>query len=233
MLKRLRDELSEKTKLIVYLSITILVFIGSCLLPLAFRGRADTSVRFFDTGERAAMFVAYQSKGKDVQVKVLDSVSSADANFCKNRANEIVSLCRIDNKNGKTITNGSEYLQLSDDDNVLRLYHIWAQDEGDWTNWMDIYFDMDTGFVYYLYVSSVCLSNASDYAGALDSSFNTKYAANLLAEETGWTLKHFSWSGNAEDAAYVVTGKDGDVICWNIYCSYYESTMLDLKIVVA
>jgi len=233
MLKRLRDELSEKTKLIVYLSITLIVFVSSCLLPLAFKGRADVSEHFFDTAERAAMFSAYHNKNKDVSVKVLDKLANADENFCKNRANEIISYCRIDNKSGKSITNGNEFLQLSDGENTLRLYHIWVQDEGDWTNWMDIYFDADTGFIYYLYVSSVCLDNASDYIGALDSSFNTKYVANMIAEQTGMPLKHFSWSGNAEDAGYAVTGKEGNIVCWTVNCSYYDATMLDVKIIVA
>ena len=233
MLKKLRDELSEKTKLIVYIGITAAVFLTACLLPLAFRDKGDTSDIYFDTGERAAMFLQYQSGSKDIQSKVLDSVSSSEKKTCETKMNSLVSFCRIDNKSGKSITEGSEYIQLSDGDNVLRLCRMWKQDEGDWTNWMDVYFDMDTGFVYYLYVSSVCLNNTSDYIGVMDSSFNTKAVANLVAEQSGSVLKHFSWSGNAEDSGYAVTSIGGDTVCWNIYCSYYEATMLDVKIIVA
>ena len=233
MLKRLRDELSEKTKLIVYLAITAIVFVFSFLMPLAFSSGNDTAEQYFDTGERAAMFVAYNNKSKDVQVKVLDSFGNSDDKFCRSRAEKIISYCTLDKKAGKTITNGSEFLQVSDGENILRLYHTWLQNEGDWTNWIDIYFDADTGYVYYLYVSSVCLSNASDYAGALDSNFNCRSVADLIAEENASSLRHFSWSGNAEDPAYAVVSRNGDTVCWNINCSYYESTMLDVKISVA
>lgn len=233
MLKRLRDKLSEKTKLIIYICITVGFFLTACFLPLAFKGRGEGGDEYFDNGARAAMFLGYHNKSSDVQCKVLDGFSSADEKYCSGRASEISSFCRLDKKSGKKITDGTEYLQLSDGENTLRIYHTWLQDEGDWTNWLDLYFDADTGFVYYIYVSSVCLNNSSDYISALDSSFNSRFVANLIAEQTGFTLKHFSWSGNAEDTAYAVTSNGGDTVCWNINCSYYESTMLDVKIIVA
>ncbi len=233
MLKRLRDELSEKTKLIVYVSITIAVFITACLLPLAFAGRGEDSGLYFDNGRRAAMFLSYQNGSKDISSKVLDSLSSADEKFCGNRFSQLKSLCRIDGKSGKTITEGKEYIILSDGDNSMRLCRMWLQDEGDWTNWMDVYFDADTGFVYYLYVSSICLSNGDNYLTALEDGFNTKTVAGLIAQHTGAALKHFSWSGNAEDSAYAVTSIGGDTVCWTVNCTYYPATMLDVKISVA
>lgn len=233
MLKRLRDELSEKTKLIVYLSITVFFFITACLLPLAFAAGGDKPEAYFDRGERAALFLKYDSGSKDIKTQLLGKVSATDSDSCEKRLEEIIGLCRIDNKSGKLITRGSEYIQLSDGENVLRLYHAWIQDEGDWTNWMDVYFDMDTGFVYYLYISSVCLDNPDDYADAIEDGLNAKSVAGLIAENTDSVLRHFSWSGNLEDSAYAVMTRNGDTVCWNINCIYYESTMLDVKFIVA
>lgn len=233
MLKRLRDELSEKTKLIVYICITAAVFITACLLPLAFAGRGEDSGFYFDKGARAAMFLDYQSGSKEISSKVLDSLSSADEKFCSSKFSQLKSLCRIDGKNGKVITEGREYILLSDGDRTMRLCRMWLQDEGDWTNWMDVYFDADTGFVYYLYVSSICLSNGGNYLTSLEDGFNAKTVAGLIAQHTGDTLKHFSWSGNAEDSAYAVMGTDGDTVCRTINCTYYPATMLDIKISVA
>lgn len=233
MLKRLRDELSEKTKLIIYIGITAVVFITACLLPLAFKGKNLGEDHFFDTGERAAMFVQYQKGSKSISSKTIDSPAKADSKYCDSVMDELIAMCRLDNRAGKILSEGSEYVVISDGENSMRLCRMWIQDEGDWTNWMDVYFDMDTGYVYYLYVSSICLNNGNEYSNAIEGQFNSKSVAELIARTTGFDLKHFSWSGNVEDTAYAVTGLEGDIVCWNINCTYYASTMLDVRISVA
>lgn len=233
MLKRLRDELSERTKLFIYLGITVAVFITSCLLPLAFKNSSIGEDNYFDTGERAAMFVQYQAKSKIISSKIIDKPSAADVKRCDAIMDKIIASYRIDSKSGKAMSEGSEYVVVSDGENSMQLCRMWLQDEGDWTNWMDVYVDVDTGFIYYLYVSSICLTNGNDYLSALSEDFNSRTVANMIASETGFALKHFSWTGKVEDSAFAVTSSNGDTVCWNINCTYYPSTMLDVRISVA
>ena len=67
----------------------------------------------------------------------------------------------------------------------------------------------------------------------MPAEFNTKSVAELICAETGFALKLLNWSGNAEDTGTAYTAMDGEAIIWDISCSYYPSSMLDVKICVA
>ncbi len=231
-LKRFRDSFSEKSKMLIYVSTAIIVLVISCLLPLAFRdGNITDGV--FDTGDRAAMFAKYVNNDKSIRYKADDKPEKAELKYCESIFDELASYCILDSNSRKTVTEGYQFINLSDNENNMRLCRMWLQDKGDWTNWMEVYIDVDTGFVYYLYISSVCLDNADKYYSAIESELNAKSLASLIAKETGYDLKIVNWSGKAEDTATAYTAMDGDALIWNIYCSYYASSMLDVKISVA
>ena len=231
-MKLFRDKFSEKTKLIIYISTAAVVFIFCALIPLAFRGDMIVD-SIFDTGARAAMFAQYMEKSDEVRVKVDSKPDKAEIKYCDNLFDELYDRCILDAKNGKMVTEGQEFIVLSDMENSMRMCHMWVQDQGDWTNWMDIYMDVDTGFVYYLYVSSICLNNAVLYYDAVGPDMGAKLVADRISAETGFGLEILSWSGKAEDTATAYTYSNGESLIWNINCSYYPSSMLDLKISVA
>lgn len=231
-IKRLRERLAGRTGLMIHICAVCLVFLFCALVPMAFRGEIiDDSV--FDSGARAAMFSRYMEKNSDVRVKVDEKPGTAEIKYCTKVFDGIYDRCVLDVKDGKLITQGQEFMTLSDGENSMRLCRMWVQDQGDWTNWLDVYIDAETGFVFYLYVSSICLSNSMDYSDSLDPGFNCKTVADVIAAETGYGLEMLSWSGRAEDTATAYTYSDGEAIIWSINCSYYPSSMLDLKICVA
>ncbi len=229
-MKSFRDRFSEKTKLIIYITTAAVVFVFCALIPLAFRGDVIVD-SIFDTGARASMFAQYMEKSSEVRVKVDSKPDKAEIKYCDNIFDELYERCILDQKNGKSVTEGQEFIVLSDKENSMRMCHMWVQDQGDWTNWFDIYMDVDTGFVYYLYVSSICLNNAELYY--YDSDISAKTVADEIAAETGFGLEILNWSGKAEDTATAYTYSRGESLIWNINCSYYPASMLDLKISVA
>lgn len=231
-LKVFRDRFSEKTKLTIYIGAAVFVLLISALLPLAFRGEIITD-GIFDTGERSVMFSKYISGDKSIRMKIDDKPTKAEVKYCEKVFDDMYERCILDNAVSKNITEGSEFITLSDGENSMRLCRMWMQNQGDWTNWLDIYIDAETGFVYYLYVSSICLDNGGSYYDAVDSGLSSRLIADRIASETGFGLKILNWSGNAEDKATAYTTLNGEAIIWDIYCSYYPSSMLDLKICVA
>ncbi len=231
-LKKARDTLSEKTKLLIYVLVAGAVFLTSCFMPLAFRGDglADPS---FTTGERAAMFVKYNAKDSSIRYKVINDPEKDQLKFCEERFNEIAGSCILDTASRKMLTEGQTFIYLTDGDKSMTLCRMWLQDKGDWTNWIEIYMDAESGFIYYLYVSSTCVSNNDSYASAIEEELNAKILASLLAKESGYDLKVVNWSGKTEDSATAYTSLDGSALVWEIYCSYYPSAILDVKISVA
>ncbi len=231
-LKKVRDTVSEKTKLLIYLVVASLVFIIACILPLAFKGDRLISPDF-KTGERAAMFVRYNSSDTSVRYKVITEPDSSLEKLCQSRFDEIVSGCMIDSSSRSTLTEGSQYVTLTDGENTMQLCRMWLQDEGDWTNWIDVYMDAETGFIYYIYLSSICVNNIANYTDAIEGELSAKTLASSIAKETGYDLKVVNWSGKTEDSATAYTVKNGDALVWTIYCSYHPAFMLDIKISVS
>ena len=139
----------------------------------------------------------------------------------------------LDEAPRKTVTEGCSFVDISDGEKKMRLCRMWLQDKGDWNNWLDVYIDVDTGFIYYLYISSICVDNAQKYYSAIDGEMNSKTVASMISKETGYELKLVSWSGKNEDTAMAYMASNGEALMWNINCSYYATSMLDIKISVA
>lgn len=230
-LKIFRDSVSEKAKAYIYVGTALLVFAISCLLPLAFANSSDanSAVR----GEKAAIFVKYMSKDKAVRYKVNQKPTYAQTKYCESVFDEISSYCILDSASRKTLSEGVEFISLSHEGDELEICRMWQQDQGDWTNWIDVYFDAYTGDIFYLYVSSVCVYNNQKYHSALEGDLDCRSIASALSKESGYELKVLSWSGKSEDTATAYTALDGEALIWNINCNYHPTSILDIKISVA
>ena len=231
-LKDIRDSLSEKTKLIIYASSAAAVFVFCCLFPLAFRGEIVTD-GLFDTAARAEMFSRYMEKDGEIRIKLDEKPEKVDQKFCDKIFDDIYGQCILDKKSGKVMDEGQEFINITDGKNSMRLCRMWVQDQGDWNDWLDIYIDVDTGFIYYLYVSSVCISNSSQYLDSVPADTGSKSIADIICAKTGFAAEAFNWSGKPEDTATVITYSAGDAIIWKINCIVYPSSMIDIKICVA
>lgn len=230
-LKQFRDSLSEKTKKYVYIGTALLVFLISCFLPLAFSGGADASSA--NENEKAFIFVKYINNEKYVKSKINTKPGNTKIKFCEEIFNEILANGVIDNASRKTISEGYEFINVSYEGESIELCRMWLQDQGDWTNWVDIYIDAETGFVYYLYISGICVYNNTEYLDAFDVNPDCRNIASYIAEKYGYNLEIVNWSGKSEDSAKVFMRLGGEALVWNINCSYHPGSLMDIKISVA
>lgn len=138
----------------------------------------------------------------------------------------------LDNENNSTSSVNYEYIVYYDDSGTaLRLFHIYREWTGDWSNWTELYFDADDAVIYYFYVSSGCRANYENYLGALED-YQADGAADLWATLTGMELQTIQWSGEPADAASVGYVLDGVTLNCRVNWIYYESNLFDFKILV-
>ena len=210
------------------------VFLLAALLPLAFRagGGEVAESGEFDAGARAAVFSAYwNDSARGCTVRNMSGPEKKDIDKCTQRMSEIVDMCVIDLQRGSANSAGSEYISVTnDEEKTIRICRMWMEFQGDWNNWIDVCFDMDTGEVYYLYVSSKCISNAENYIDALPDGFNTQTAAEQIAHERGSELVKVVWSGKTGDTATAVYLDGGSAVCMELTCTYYQASLLDVKL---
>ena len=106
----------------------------------------------------------------------------------------------------------------------------WVEWQGDWRNWLDVCFDADSGELYYLYLSSECLSSYSDYIGAVPAQFGAAYVAEILADEMDYELLYLDVpddDANSIIASYLC---GGSALRLRISCIYHESVLMDVKV---
>ena len=233
MADRARPAKDDRLTLTFYASVMGVVFLLAALLPLAFRtgGSEVVDSGGTGTGERAAIFSAYWNDGaRGCTVRSIPGPEKKDIDACTQRMSEIVDRCVIDAQRAAAGSAGSEYVSVTNDAGTIRICRMWMEFQGDWNNWIDACFDMDTGEVYYLYVSSKCISNAETYLDALPEGFNTQTAAEQIAEERGCELVKVVWSGKTGDTATAVFLDGGSAVCMELTCTYYQSSLLDVKL---
>ena len=208
------------------------VFLLAALLPLAFRtGSVETQSEECGPGDRAAIFSAFWNDGgRGCTVRSIPGPEKKDIDACTQRMSEIVDGCIIDTQRAAANSAGSEYVSVTNDMGTIRTCRMWMESQGDWNNWIDVCFDMDTGEVYYLYVSSKCIGNGEIYIDALPEGFNTQTAAELIADEWGCELVKVVWSGKTGDTATAVFLNGGSAVCIELTCTYYQSSLLYVKL---
>ena len=215
-----------------YLGAALLAFLFAALVPLAFYSgiQEDAQSRIF--WEKASIFDAYWNHdGENCDVERLGSLDRETMEACSQRCEELVQQYVPDQRRYSTGDTGMEYFSVTrQEEEPLRLFRMWREFRGDWRNWFDVCFDIDGGQVYYIYVSAQCQDNYEEYANALPAGMDAETLAESLAEEVGYRIEHFSWSGKPEDTALAVLSGEGGVVCVEIGFRYYESSMLDLKI---
>ena len=149
--------------------------------------------------DRRALWVAYRrSNGAPVTTLPANAEGAAEAAALGERLRRDLSL---DLQDYRQTSSGENWLETQEG---LRLYHCWREWTGDWSNWLELYIDMDTLEVYSFYLSTLCLRSFESYQGMLPDSFDNTDAAALWGDALGLGLPvDTKWSGNAEEAALV------------------------------
>lgn len=225
--------MNDKMKLMTFGSAAALCFLLAALMPLLFMNRGSAKESLSE-GERAAIFAAYWGgEQESVTAERIDQPAKRDVESCEKRLGEIVDKCTFDLVPGETQSSGSEYLTLTSGEDEMRICRIWRQRQGDWRNWLDVCFDMDTGELYYLYLSSECLKNQSAYADVLPAELSASFVADYIDGMGGYELINLDWTGSANDEATAIYTVGGSAVVMKISCIYYKSTLVDIKLTCA
>jgi len=215
----------ERTRVISAALILALLFAICAALPLAFSGSADAAADAPPSiAKSVALFTSYWSGSEEgYETSALEDVAAQDEEFCKSHMQSLVSDAFIDEGVQELESEGMEFFSLWNEESEIRLCHAWLETVGDWKNWIEVLFDMDTGFVYYYYFSSGNLSNGENYSYTKYSQMDEGTIARRIAHETGYALRFANETTNA----FI---KEGEVFCVQILYTHARGSLIDIKI---
>ena len=232
MKKLLLSELqwNDRTKMILAAGLTGSVLLFAILFPLAFRRTApqNTAEGELRLEEKTELFVNYrngETTGAEISAETLESPQKGMADFCDTRMQGLIAACIDDEKLENTIPTGSEYTVLSDGERSMTVCRMWFEQKGDWQNWLDVFFDAETGEIYYLYLSKECLAHQEAYD--LPVNIGSEDIQKMLADRLGGKLLYSAEDASGDRTAIIST-EDG-AICYTIGCAAYGN-LADVKI---
>lgn len=224
--------MNDRVKLFIYGGVTAAVFVVAALVPLLFRGGGETpSETGLSPGARAEIFAAYwNAGGGDCRVSLIGKPGGDELERCSTRMNQISMLCLADKNTGQVKSEGSEYISVGMGDDEIRLCRAWMELQSDWRTWLDVCFDMDSGDVYYFYLSAECVSNREKYSGLIPDDMDAESIAELLAQQRDYELMHLNWEGGDSNSATAIYTAEGSAVCMSISSTYYKTALIDVRI---
>lgn len=222
----------EKSRLIAVACVCALLLVAAALLPLAFRTSDGEALPAPQSGgmtakERAAIFVNYwYYNAEGLSVECPDAPDRSTAALCDARMEELIARCIDDQALADRTPTGSDYVEVTGEAGTLRLSRMWLEAKGDWRNWMDVCFDADTGWVYYLYISRECLANRNRYS--MDAYADAEEIAEKLAEHLGGSVRNL-FLDEKRETAMAALSVDGGTLFYEISGNIYD-TLIDVRI---
>ncbi|NLV86680.1 MAG: hypothetical protein GX025_05630 [Clostridiales bacterium] len=120
---------------------------------------------------------------------------------------------------------------ISDSGKSLPLIHIYYEWISDWSNWMEIYIDEETGKTLYAYFSGSCLNKGGEYASDYPEVLSLEELSLLYTDYMGYSIENLKHSENPNENALILTCSDGSREGrFMINLIYYAGTMYDVKI---
>lgn len=113
----------------------------------------------------------------------------------------------------------------------LSLIHCYYEWTHDWSNWIEVYIDAETGKLLYIYMSGQCLGDGAGFAESYPEIISLEGLRDVYAEYMGFTATDSVYSQNPNENAITVTYTDGtSSVNYHINRIYYPGTMYDIKI---
>ena len=228
-MKKFLSELkwNDRTKLALSALATGVVLVFSILFPLAFRthGEPEEETAPLRLEERAALFARYWSGEEDTAAETLEIPDTQMTVDCAAVMQRIAERCIADLRLNDAAPSGSEYIRISDGESGLTAAHMWLEKTGDWKNWLDVYFDAETGEIYYLYLSCGNVANLTEYHAAED--YGCGQIAAELAAQLGGVLRYADEEQNGSQT--LVFSAEAGSICYSVKCVAYDN-LVDVKI---
>lgn len=226
----MRDAIKVRTGFFIAIACMAALFVFAATLPMAFRGEVDETRPAASFAECANLFAQYWSgKESGYTVSVLEEISQEDSQYCSEYFDWFVKTSFVDRQEGLVDESdtGSSYLIVDDSHTQLRICRMWMRTAGDWSNWIEVQFDMDTGFVYYFYFSSLCLNDGENYRSTRYSGISGESIAGEIAQGAGYELRFLDIATPLTQAHFF---NGGEYFCTDIIYSYAAGKMIDVKI---
>lgn len=195
------------------------------LLPLAFRNTDGTASPdalyspgpdiFFPSqlSDRLVLYRKFRGSGAGGGVSVTTTTYSADMVPCIELLDKIFPLFIIDELESSVESEGVNFYYVTDETGAtIRLAERYKSWYGDWKNWLVIVADIDTLDVYYVYLSSECLSGFDKYGQASPEELAAAFADVMEMELLSFVDTDKGWetvlTSNGRNLCYSIIGSE-------------------------
>lgn len=228
--------MSRKRKLIIFSALTLAILVLAALIPVHFLNNdaVEKSDKQLRVSQRADLFDLYwreASGGYDFSALDLDN--EAELSQSRQKIDGLLADMVMDEAKGIVSSEGNEFFELTDHEGkTMRIWHSWSEWSGEWKNWFDVYIDIDSLDIYYLYLSSECLVKPRSYVPEPFPYSDAMNAAGHWQSVCGYELIGVSWSGEPTETAASIYLFDNDAIHYGINCIYHPGILFDLRILI-
>jgi len=205
------------------------VFLISAILPILVQDRFEPAEEVqLGMRQRSAVYLRYSAGGTGctVERQSPDDFSPEETAASDAALLALRSAFVVDREEGSTASEGTEYLTITYGGDTIRVCHYYREWSGDWGNWLEAYVDVESGDLYYLYVSSQRKANV-DYSGIrMDNRINAERLAKVMDYEL------VSFTDTNTNTATSVYLTESSAAKYNMSCIYHVNNLLDIKFTV-
>lgn len=180
------------------------------------------------TAARRECWFAWQAGKKDAN-SYDSGISQRDEQKMTRMTQEVLDEFSVDQGAEATEASGAQCVSICLNGGRIRVWHYYRQWRGDWRNWMEMYIDVDTGEVYYFYLSSGC-ENKTDAYTAMENTHSATELAAVWLKKWGLTVEDIT---EEDDDGQTVLAHcdDGESSAnYSVTWKYYPGSLLDFKI---
>lgn len=241
---------------------TVAVLVVCAVLPLGFISPQlpdNEGAEYLSMSQKTDIFLTYWNEGYgdgrggyEYEELSRDDLSAESLDLCVGIKDLLWDNFTVDDVYGEFEVQGETFFKMTNErGQEVRFYHAWYRWTGSWSNWFNLCTDVDTGVIYYFYVSSVFLENlmttkevpaAPDLGQTAAASMavapytDSVAMASLWSRFCGYELVSVRESGESSDdgtpiysAAYLAENEE---LSYNVSCKYYPRSLLDIKLTV-
>lgn len=147
----------------------------------------------------------------------------------QDKTTQILRWAAIDQGQEVEEARGESCISVWSEGKRTRVWHYYRQWRGDWRNWIEMYIDVDTQEIYYLYISSGCERNKSLYQGLMDSRNPAEIGSDFLQVWGDMTVTEIQPTADGFVSRLSCAGVGGTVI-YDVTWKYYPGSLMDFRV---
>ncbi|MEG1461222.1 MAG: hypothetical protein RSC51_07600, partial [Oscillospiraceae bacterium] len=113
----------------------------------------------------------------------------------------------------------------------LPLIHLYLEWNDDWSNWIEVYVDAESGKVLYFYASGRCVTGSEKYTSLYPQMPTSEQISEAYGKYCGYVAQKKTLLPNPNENALIASYSDEfGSADYKINCIYYAGNMYDIKI---